>query len=275
MNIVTGEKIQQTCDIFLGNSYYFSYNPLILNETSKHVYLDNINTSFDNPFKVFCYGDIIDILSKKIHLFKNKFILVTHNSDVDIINKPEMMHILNCEKLLKWYGQNICFEHAKLGFLPIGLANSHWPHGNLSLFNDNSFLQKMYIKSNKVYFNFTISTNVTKRELCYNSLINKLNWINNTDPINNLKRLQTYEFCICPEGNGVDTHRLWECLYLKVVPIVIKSDFTNILLKQGIPLYVLDSWSDLDINNLNYYTYDFNNIELSYILNFSNYSNYI
>ena len=27
-------------------------------------------------------------------------------------------------------------------------------------------------------------------------------------------------FCICPHGNGVDSHRIWECLYLNTIPVV-------------------------------------------------------
>ena len=90
-----------------------------------------------------------------------------------------------------------------------------------------------------------------------------------------MKRLSTYKFCICPEGNGVDSHRLWECFNLKVVPIVIKSEFTNILLNQGIPLVVLDNWTELDVNKLNYNDYDFDSENLKKILSFNNYSSYL
>ena len=90
-----------------------------------------------------------------------------------------------------------------------------------------------------------------------------------------MKRLSTYKFCICPEGNGVDSHRLWECLYLKVVPIVIKSEFTNILLNQNIPLVVLNNWNNLDLNILNYDDYNFESDNLKKILNFDNYLLYL
>jgi hypothetical protein len=43
------------------------------------------------------------------------------------------------------------------------------------------------------------------------------------------------------------------------VPIVIKSEFTNILQKNNVPLVILDSWDDLDETKLNYDIYDFNN----------------
>ena len=272
-NIVTGEKIQQLCDIYLGfDNNCFNYNPVIRIQTQKHCFLNSMNEPFDNPYIVFCYGHCINLLSQKIHLFKNEFILVSHNSDGEIRDVNEVLHILKYNKVLKWFGQNICFKHDKLFFLPIGIANSQWQHGNLSIFNDENFINNLLIKTNKIYFNFKINTNVFKRQICYDNLINKLQWLNNISHVENLKRLSSYEFCICPEGNGIDTHRLWECLYLKVVPIVIKSEFTDILLIQNIPLVVLSNWEELNIYILNYNEYDFNNINL---LDFNNYQKYL
>ena len=276
-NIVTGEKIQQLCDIYLGLDGDFFFNPNIGIETTKHIYLNNINNPINNPYRIFCYSHHINLLSQKIHLFKNKFILVTHNSDGEIRETPEIFTILNCDKMLKWFGQNMCFQHPKLHFLPIGLANSQWRHGNLSLFNDANFKNQIANKINKcnnIYFNFKISTNIEKRQICYDVLINKLEWLNTIYPTPNMIRLSRYKFCICPEGHGVDSHRLWECLNLNVVPIVIKSEFTNILLNQNIPLVVLDKWDDLDINSLNYNDYDFESDNLKKILNFNNYLSY-
>ena len=274
-NIITGERIQQLCDIYLGFNDDFTFNPLISHQVNKHCNLNSICEPFNNPTKIFCYSHNINLLSEKIHFFLNDFVLVTHNSDGEIKNNIEVNKILNCNKLLKWYGQNICIEHPKLHFIPIGLANNQWEHGNLSLFYNNEFIN--YLNNNKklnnIYFNFNINTNINKRQICYNSLINKLEWLHIINPIENQKRLSTYKFCICPEGNGVDSHRLWECLYLKVVPIVIKSEFTSILLKQNVPLVVLNNWTDLDINKLDYNNYNFNCEKLQQLLNFENYLN--
>jgi len=269
MNVITGEKIQQLCDIYLGSKEDFDYNPIISQQKSKHFYLNEINEDYNNPYIIFCYGHNINLLSNKIHFFTNNFILFTHNSDGIIYPESNVYTILNYEKVLKWYGQNICFEHPKLNLLPIGLANSQWQHGNLSLFINTDFMKNIK-KSNKVYFNFNISTNINKRGICYENLFNKLEWLNNINPLDNLKRLSSYEFCICPEGNGVDTHRLWECLYLKVVPIVVESNFTTILLKNNIPLFVLEKWDDLDINNLNYNNFSFDNDNFKKYIDFNN-----
>ena len=269
--IVTGEKIQQLCDVYLGFEDDFSYNPLIKNQYNKHINLNNLSSPYDNPFYIFCYSHRIKELSHKINLFQNNFILVTHNSDGEIRPVEEIFNILNCEKLLKWCGQNICFDHHKLHFLPIGLANSMWEHGNLSLFNDNFFINNSNnFKMKKVYFNFSIDTNKEKRQVCYDAFKNKLEWLQNVQPIQNQLRLKEYEFCICPEGNGVDSHRLWEALYLKTVPVIVESEFTNILKKQEVPLVVLENWEDFDINKLNYSDFDFNNQKFIKLLNFDN-----
>ena len=268
-NIITGERIQQLCDIYLGFNDDFTFNPLISHQVNKHCNLNSICEPFNNPTKIFCYSHNINLLSEKIHFFLNDFVLVTHNSDGEIKNNIEVNKILNCNKLLKWYGQNICFEHPKLLFLPIGIANSQWEHGNLVLFNDAHFIENI-TKINKVYFNFNINTNESKRKICYDSIKNKLEWLNNTAPVENLKRLSTYEFCICPEGNGVDTHRLWECLYLKVVPVVIESEFTKILQDNGVPLFILDSWNNFDVSKLNYSNFNFSSEKINKLLNFTN-----
>jgi hypothetical protein len=36
-------------------------------------------------------------------------------------------------------------------------------------------------------------------------------------------RLSEYKFWICPRGNGLDTHRAWEALYVGAVPIIKRS----------------------------------------------------
>jgi hypothetical protein len=52
-------------------------------------------------------------------------------------------------------------------------------------------------------------------------------------------------FVICPEGNGIDTHRLWEALYLKTIPIIKKNKISPFLQKANLPILILNDWSDL------------------------------
>jgi hypothetical protein len=81
-----------------------------------------------------------------------------------------------------------------------------------------------------------------------------------TVPVREYHRtLAQYKFCICPEGNGFDTHRIWEALYLKCIPIVLRSSHIDILRTQlNIPAVVVDNWDELDINRLDYTKYNMN-----------------
>jgi hypothetical protein len=263
-NIVSGEKIQQLADVYLGLDEDFTFNPVIREQPLKTLSFHRIINQFDNPPIVFCYTHRIDILATKIDLFLNNFVLITHNSDHGIHqNDANVAKILDNTKLQKWFGQNITFFHDKIYMVPIGIANSQWEHG---IHNFRSHID--IEKKNDVYFNFNINTNYDKRYGCYEVLRTRLKWLENVTPRENIERLAQYKFCICPEGNGFDTHRLWEALYLKTVPIVLKSEYSQILAKYNVPMVVLESWNDLNIENLNYDDYDFENIGLKQILNF-------
>ena len=51
---------------------------------------------------------------------------------------------------------------------------------------------------------------------------------------------------VCPAGNGVDTHRLWEVLYSKRVPITIKvGDYKIYEMYEKLPIIVLDKAEQL------------------------------
>ena len=52
-------------------------------------------------------------------------------------------------------------------------------------------------------------------------------------------------FVICPEGNGIDTHRMWEALYLRTIPIIKKNMISNFIKKAQIPVLIINKWSDL------------------------------
>ena len=261
--IITGERIQQLATIYLGKNEDFNYNPLIAQETHKHVLISDISSEYDNPYIIFFYTHRVKRIAGIIHHFKNPFILLSHNSDWNVVESEDSMTILNCHHLKKWYTQNLCFSHPKISMLPIGFANSMWPHGNLSLFETNYF--QNCNKVSHIYFNFSIGTNRQVRQKCYDECIQKIKWLDMVDPQYNLLRLSTYKFCICPEGNGVDTHRLWEALYLKCVPIVINSPFIEIVYKRlmelykNVPIVILNNWSDLDLNKLHYQDYSFDN----------------
>lgn len=107
---------------------------------------------------------------------------------------------------------------------------------------------------------FNIQTSREARELCYNELHTKIEFLPIVTPECNIQRLREYKYCICPQGNGIDTHRLWEALYLGVVPILLRNTFTeNIQKTMHLPLILLDSWNDLNLVDVpDYNSFNFN-----------------
>jgi hypothetical protein len=265
MDIVTGERIQEIADVYFCNESYigsYTHNDYIISQ-NKHKFINSLReySMWDNPSTIFCYADWLHEFSNKLDLFKNPFTLVTHNSDYNITSNETCLKVLEHPKIIHWYAQNVCMNHPKLRFLPIGIANRQWQHGSLFVefykgLNVGSLISN---KKYDVYFNFQVSTNFSKRQPCYDALSKKLEFLPGVSAFDNFARLSQYKFCICPEGNGADTHRLWEALYLKCVPIVLDSPFIRALQSQAnLPLVIINCWEDFRMEDLPpYESFDF------------------
>jgi hypothetical protein len=62
---------------------------------------------------------------------------------------------------------------------------------------------------------------------------------------NYFKLLRKYRFIFCCEGNGFDTHRLWETLYQGSFPVVLKSYWSISLSYLDLPILFIDSIDSL------------------------------
>jgi len=257
-DFISGELFQNIADIYLGLTLDFEYNPFISTQYSKLVDISTINSSYNNPYIIFCYSHRTHILQSIIQHFMNPFVLITHNSDEIINEKYESL--LNSDKIIRWHAQNINIKHHKLHLLPIGIANSMWNHGNLSILKS-----VISYKNNNFYFFFNINTNYNERILCKTEIEKKgLVFGSNRDYNSYLNELAGYKFAICPPGNGIDCHRIWECYYLDVIPILLKSTFTE-QLQTILPCVLLNKWSDFDVNIINSYDILLKELQYKYI----------
>lgn len=96
------------------------------------------------------------------------------------------------------------------------------------------------------------------------------------DIITYFTQISQSKFCISPRGNGLDTYRMWECLYLNCIPIVPKSDFILHFINK-LPILAIDDYSTLTEDFLNeqydYITskqYDFSILYQDYWINLWN-----
>ena len=214
---------------------------------------------------IFLKTDLKEIYFKTIHpKINNEYVLITHNSDekIDIIDKDYAD-----EKIINWYAQNLTIPADKQFLpLPIGFENRRYLN-NGRLKNLDYVKNKEVIKKNKIISSFNTNTNFPLR----NNLETLVKEIPDIDqkkfetPFDYLNCLNKYKFVLCPEGNGLDTHRIWEALLTKTVPIIKKSHFSDNFLKLGLPFLLIEDWHELEkfdennINNLyeNYKDYEY------------------
>lgn len=257
-SIITGEKFQYLCDCYIGLQRTFQKTCHIYNSTlyeSKIVTLENIvdNKLLLESSKIFIYTDVIYLdkgalakIMSELNKKKNSFILIFHNSDYTVDSQfVPLTQLKHCKKL---FAQNTIMSHEKIQYLPIGIANSKWKHGNKQLLNE--IISKNIDKENKIFFNFSRNTNKRKRNLCYEKLKLKLKFEEKFDSQTDyLESLARCKFCIVPEGNGYDTHRLWECLYLKTIPICLSNTFSEMISKD-FPLHLISNWEGIEPNTI-------------------------
>jgi hypothetical protein len=239
INIISGEKIQDLCDIFFGHEDDFCFNPLF-KQSKKQLNYEYFFVPIDNPRYIFSYTHRLDMLYEKIHLFKNPFILVCHNSDhelnsshLQLINHPSILHI---------FSQNCNIHHPKVSYLPIGIANRKWAHGNIDVLYD--VMQQKNPKVNEIYFQFSMTC--LEREKQRRDLLSQ--GFREQSPLpykQYLQELSTYKYCFCPRGNGLDTHRFWECIYLNVIPICERNTLTEMIQKEYPQIVLVDTFNEL------------------------------
>lgn len=70
-----------------------------------------------------------------------------------------------------------------------------------------------------------------------------IKFLNFSDPYSTWLQHSNFAFEICPHGNGIDTHRTWEALMLKTIPIVKTSSLDP--LYEDLPVVIVSSWSEL------------------------------
>ena len=225
MEIITGNKFKKMCNHSFDE---FGYNVIF-------------EPSEGETLKIFVKIDYIH------QFFKSKqnqpYILVTHNGDIPV--GPECLQYMDDTNLILWYGQNINTTHKKLKSIPIGIANEKWAHGNEIELMD--VIKEDNLKSKLVYVNFEI-TNFGRND-CLRELSKFNLFLEEKKPFKDyLRELSKSYFVISPEGNGIDCHKTWEALYLKTIPIVIKS--INIDFYSEFPMIVLNDWSEFNLNNL-------------------------
>jgi len=70
-------------------------------------------------------------------------------------------------------------------------------------------------------------------------------------------QLDNHKFILCPRGNGIDTHRLWESIYHGIIPIVENNIYCKCL--SDLPVVIVESFKEVNEEFLNKKLEEFSN----------------
>ena len=273
-NLISGDRVGSLCDFVILTRDILQYHKNIDKFAKDIIIINDIHnmkmTLLNQYFLEFC----IKNRTKHIKLFlythmltdfqtyiaKNlnsdiTYTLYIHNSDHSfndshhaLLELPYIKHI---------FAQNIDYSQMnnKLTLLPIGIANSMWPHGDLLTLY--SVMRKTYFKkkSKNIYVNINPNTYGYRAVLL--ETLKKAEFTMSASKAykDYLEELSQHWFCLCVRGNGLDTHRFWEALYLGTIPVVINNsetrlnNFVKYLKELEVPF--------VEINNVTKYTQDY------------------
>lgn len=206
---------------------------------------------------IFCKTDYVDLLFWYLRSIKNlqNLKLITSQSDLKI-NKSLFSKKPNC--ISEWYSTNVKHNNDKLISIPLGLANE-FSKKNLNISDFQNFKANNNIKNKKqlIYSNFNINTKYQFRKKLISTIKDNKNFVikkSDLDLLEYKNDLSKYHFVLCPPGNGIDTHRIWEAIYSNSIPIVFQKYYLDYFSK--IPVVVLKTIDELinfDFNRKNEY----------------------
>jgi hypothetical protein len=181
------------------------------------------------------------------------YVLISHNGDAEVgADQLDWVEAAG-DKLGHWFAQNLVVEHPKLSPLPIGMANAMWAHGDLDALREVAAETRGTEPSALLHARFDVSTHPDRARAWQAVEAALPGATRRPEPAPfaaYLRELASHRFCLCPRGNGVDTHRFWESQYLGVVPVVERSPHTDVWARRGVAMVALDDWDELSVERL-------------------------
>ena len=198
---------------------------------------------------IFCQTDVVEHFFSLINNLNEleNIILVTHQSDKKITKK---LFKLKPNSISKWFSTNVCYSHHDLIPIPIGVNNSYYEMHPSSKDIVKAYAKLENEKTDKVYVNFNINTKQFHRFHTLRTVSKNDNFFIQKRKLKKdeyLRELSQFKYTLCPWGNGYDTHRVWESIYLGSVPIVKFHKLYKPI--KSIPSITIKSFKNLDFNN--------------------------
>ena len=198
-----------------------------------------------NPNVLFIGSDFFENNPGILDGFADLKVLIVGNGDINFSSSnqfSENLRLVLCQNLLGSLNE-------RWRVLPIGLENRRLGKSGLPRYFKHLNHDKLHARNFKVLVPPMSPTNPSREELSrYSSGISTGNVVSFNDYLSTrkyFKLVRKYRFILCLEGNGLDTHRLWEALYLECFPVVLNTPWSQELKKMGLPVLIVNSISDI------------------------------
>jgi hypothetical protein len=162
--------------------------------------------------------------------------IVTHNSDYPVsyaLKRLDNAEIFESNENLLWFSQNVDVDHPRIFPIPIGFENSEWFAGLkktevlMNSSRDKTVLCSAMFNPRTYPERYKWLTHFQEQSFCFTK-----NCINGQAFEEYAQKLSASWFSVCPRGNGIDTHRIWECLLCGTIPVVESCVNINKLIDQ-------------------------------------------
>jgi hypothetical protein len=229
--------------------------PFISGDAFRHLADHSIATcedllSISDPKVLFMSSELHEHIPRVLDSFPSLQVLIVGNGDTNFSREVFMgnnLQLVLCQNLL---GSN--FDG--LRFIPIGLENRRLGKSGLQRYFQHHSHEQLSTRIFKVLIPPMSPTNSLREKIdldSYGFTKSNFDMFGVYLPVKSYFQLvRKYRFILCLEGNGFDTHRLWEALYLECFPVVLNSPWSQELKELGMPILVVDKLSDITVEVL-------------------------
>ncbi|MBI5274763.1 MAG: hypothetical protein HY860_06915 [Chlamydiales bacterium] len=200
---------------------------------------------------IFATAYSIDSFFEEIHpRIKNPYILVT------LYHGPTMRDLkyINDPKLIAWFAN--CNRDAilfpKCTIIPLGILrdeNIFFQRKKINLYFEQL---KTKPKTNLLYMNFTVHPGRYDGRGAIHDRFASMSYVTASNPKpfrDYMEEMANHKFVLSPWGDMLDCYRHWEALLVGAIPIVKSSALDGLC--QGLPILIVDDWSDVTEDFLN------------------------
>ena len=194
---------------------------------------------------IFCESDLLEELQHSVlSQIEVPVILLLGNSERNI--DSHVTNKLTLKPGSQIFAQNLSEDILGVNPLPIGLEN-RWRanNGKILPFRILHYLHSP--RAHAILWGFSVATNPEARTNAALALMKTptAKHLGALSSFQHQRLLSKFEFVASPPGNGIDTHRTWEAMYLGCVPILLDSYLSKYYKSIGLPLWIVDSYEDL------------------------------